>query len=154
MAEIDDPELVVALARRYLETHPGLPDRELEEELRRERAGVEWKLQSSESDDPLREVLREELDLIDAEIRELEDSHEGTTRLFLQLLAEDFVARGEWTHPVVLRAINKVLFEKSRTEVVVERVVVKPEAELGPRQVEKASQAVRRRAESELEELE
>ncbi|WP_115862998.1 hypothetical protein [Halorussus litoreus] len=154
MGETDDSEPVVAVARRYLETHPGLPAGELEDELRRERAGVEQKLRSSASDDPLREVLQTEIDEIDAELRELEDSHEGTTRLFLQMLAENFVAKDEWTQPLVLRAINKALFERSRTKVVVERVVVKPGSELEPGEVETASAAIRRRAEAELAELE
>lgn len=148
----DLPEDIVSLAEEYLklvarreEDLGGEADLKELDRLRDEIEGWEREIEDLDEDDDLYDIAIEEKESLQARFaeREQEDTHRERIRQhFLERAGLEFVARDDWLHPSVIRAITHVVINEEREEILLDDYRL-PDAELNNRAVFDLSQNVR-----------
>lgn len=140
---------LVSVAHSYLETHPeGLrpKDRHL---LHEELEELEDTRRTLDENDPLRPVVEDEIEKLEALLEE-SDGDVDVKRELLEVVADGFVAKGFWLDPNILHALNSIFFDKDHDTLVVERQSIEPGTPLTGEDLITASNTVRERAKAEL----
>lgn len=146
------PEDIISLAEEYLELvarreedSEGEADPEELNRFREEIEDWEREIEGLNEDDELYEIAVEEMESIEGKLaeREREDTRRDNVRQhFLERASSEFVARGDWLHPSVIRAITHAVIGEEREEILLDDYRL-PDEELENRVVFDLSKNVR-----------
>lgn len=146
-----DPQDAVSMAEEYLEHHREAVSSDRKRAHRERIEKWEERREELDEDDPLYRLAQERIDEQEAKLEELETGDADLERRLLSLVAEGFLAEGEWLDPRLLRALNLILFDKYSDSLVVQRHVLEEGVTFDGDELYAISRAVQRLAAEELE---
>jgi hypothetical protein len=146
------PDDIVPLAEEYLEfveleekDNAGEADAVELDQLRQEIEDWEQEIADLKESDELYDIAVEEKESLEARLNEREredDYRERVRQRFLERASSEFVARDEWLHPSVIRAITHTVIGEQREEILLDDYRL-PDADLDNRVMFHLSQNVR-----------
>lgn len=148
-----DPQDAVSLAEQYLERHREAVSSDRKRAHRERIEKWEKRREELDEDDPLYRLAQERIDEQQAKLEEIETSSADLERRLLSLVAEGFLAQGDWLDSDLLRALNLILFDKYSDTLVVQRHVLEEGVTFVEDELYSISRAVQRLAAEELESL-
>lgn len=146
------PGQAVSLAEEYLERHR----MELSSDRGQtyEQTIEQWqeRKQGLDEDDPLYDVAEERIQEAKIKLDELQSGSEEVKTQLLRVVADGFLAEGDWLDERLLRALNMIFFDKYSPTLVIRRQVLEEGMDLTDDNLYAISKAIRDRAREELEE--
>ncbi|MDZ7730579.1 MAG: hypothetical protein U5K37_06200 [Natrialbaceae archaeon] len=142
---------IIALAERYLDERSTVPDPEFERLLDEKIRTWEDRLEQLDPEDPLAEVIASELADKRKRLAAIDSDGNTAKRAFLERVSQRFRPQNEWLNPIVLRAINRALFDKYGDMLVVDQQLIEPDSTLDEDVVYEVAMVIRDHAATELE---
>jgi DNA-binding response OmpR family regulator len=140
---------IVSLAEAYLENRDDSLRPESKQVFEAQREQLERQLEGLSEQDLLYPAIREEIEKLDERITQPKDD-QSVKRRFLEAVRDGFVAKGFWLDDRIIRALNRIFFDKRSDTLVVEKQWVEAGDDPSGRKLIVVSQAVRDLADEEL----